>query len=60
MMRWATARLIARIFQTQLGELQDRGLSEIVVNEPVLIRKSFPDLTPPLNWDYSYVKDGGI
>jgi DNA polymerase III epsilon subunit-like protein len=54
------ARLIARIFQAQLGELQDRGLSEIVVNEPVSIRKSFPDLTPSLNWDCSYIKDGRI
>ncbi len=54
------ACLIARIFQAQLIELQDRGLNEIVVNEPVSIRKSLPDLTPPLNWACSYGKDGRI
>ena len=36
------ARLIARILQAQLGELQDRGLSEIVVNEPGLDQEVVP------------------
>ncbi len=44
------AVLIAKIFCAELAELSARGLTEVVVEEPLPIKKSLPALTPLLNW----------
>jgi DNA polymerase III epsilon subunit-like protein len=44
------ALLIAKIFCAELAELRARGLTEVVVETPLSIRKSLPDQTPLLSW----------
>lgn len=44
------ALLIAKIFCAELAELSARGLTEIVVEEPLPITKSRPVQTPLLSW----------
>ncbi len=44
------ALLIAKIYCAELAELSARGLTEVIVEQPVAVRKSLPGRTPPLTW----------